>query len=170
MSTAEVAALCVAGAACVTDVASRRVPNALTVSAMAGALVLAGFESGWSGIGRASAGLAVGLLVYLPLFALRGMGGGDVKLMGALGALAGSSVIVWTALFAALAGGVMAVGLATAKGGLTRAFRNVGALIVYWRAAGLRVHPGLSIDTPGAMRLPYALPIAIGLVVALWWR
>ena len=59
----------------------------------------------------ASLGLAVGLAVFFPFFALGGMGGGDVKLMAALGTWIGWSPIVWTALYGAVAGGVMAVGV-----------------------------------------------------------
>ena len=51
------------------------------------------------------AGWAVGLAMFLPVFALRGIGGGDVKLVAALGAWIGPGAAVWLALWAAVAGG-----------------------------------------------------------------
>jgi prepilin peptidase CpaA len=164
-------ALVVAVAACVTDLGMRRIPNVLTLgSALGGAgyhLVIGGL----SGLAGAAAGWGVGFLVFLPLFALRGMGGGDVKLMAALGAWLGPGPVVWVALFAALAGGPLAVVVAASRGYLGRAFRNVWGLLMFWRIAGLRPHPTLTLDAaPAGPRLPYALPIAAGLVLTLWLR
>jgi hypothetical protein len=36
--------------------------------------------------------------------------------------------------------------------------------------AGLRPHPTLTLESSGAPRLPYAVPIAAGLVMTLWLR
>ena len=41
---------------------------------------------------------------------------------------------------------------------------------MFWRVAGLQPHPALTLDNPGSPRLPYALPILVGLVVTLWLR
>jgi prepilin peptidase CpaA len=98
------------------------------------------------------------------------MGGGDVKLLAALGAWVGPGPVVWVALYAALAGGVMAVATAISRGYLRQAVSNVGSLVTYWRIAGLKPHPALTIDSATSVRLPYALPIAAGLVVTLWLR
>jgi prepilin peptidase CpaA len=170
MTVAQGAALAVAMIACATDLRTRRIPNVLTLgAALAGGAyhLLAG---GWSGLGSAAAGWGVGLLIFLPLFALRGMGGGDVKLLAALGAWLGPGQTFWLGLFAALAGGPIAVLVALSKGYLGRALRNVWSLLMFWRVAGVRPHPALTLETPGAPRLPYALPIAVGLVMTLWLR
>jgi prepilin peptidase CpaA len=119
----------------------------------------------WSG-----AGWAVGLLLFLPLFLLRGMGAGDVKLLAAFGAWLGPAGAFWTAIYGGVAGGVLAAPLLLARGALGRTLSNVWGLIGFWRLAGVRPHPGLTLETPGAMRLPYALPIAIGALLTLWWR
>jgi prepilin peptidase CpaA len=86
MAAPHVIALVVALVGCVTDLRTRRIPNALTFSAAATAVVFHGIDAGLAGIGHSLAGLAVGLALFLPLFALRGLGGGDVKLLAALGA------------------------------------------------------------------------------------
>ena len=81
MTAFDAGAVVVATAACVTDLRSARIPNALTVFAAVVGLVA---HATWpQGLGAATSlgGAAAGLLVFLPFFALGGMGGGDVKLM-----------------------------------------------------------------------------------------
>ena len=80
--------------------------------------------NGVHGLGMAAAGWIVGILLFLPIFLLRGMGAGDVKLLAALGAWLGPLQVVWLALFASIAGGVMALLVATATGYLRTTFRN----------------------------------------------
>ena len=163
-------ALAVALTACTLDVRTRRIPNVLTLGAALGACAYHLLTRGWWGLGTAAAGWSIGLVMFLPLFALRGMGGGDVKLLAALGAWLGPGQAIWVGLFSALAGGPLAVLLALSKGYLRRAFSNVWGLLMFWRVAGLKPHPALTLESSGAPRLPYALPIAAGLVMTLWLR
>ena len=65
---------------------------------------------GWHGLAMAAAGAIVGFLVLLPFHWCGAMGGGDVKLMAAYGALLGPSGILLAALFAAVFGGLAAAG------------------------------------------------------------
>ena len=126
----------------------------------------------WYRVGTGSRGavlgLGVGLAVFFPFFALGGLGGGDVKLMAALGTWIGGSLAVWTALYGAVAGGVMAVGVGLAHGYLRQAFSNIGGLLLFWSVQGVRPVPALTLEHGHGPRLPYALPIFIGLVAALW--
>jgi len=172
MTMAQSVAVAVALAACVTDLRTRRIPNVLTLGA---ALLGFGFHLvaggwGWGGLLTSVAGWGVGLVLFLPLFALRGLGGGDVKLVAALGAWLGPGQTVWLALFTAIAGGPLAVAVALSRGYLTRALKNVWGLLMFWRVAGVQPHPALTLDSPGTPRLPYAVPIAAGLVMTLWLR
>jgi prepilin peptidase CpaA len=170
MGFSQVAALAIALAGCVTDLRARRIPNVLTFGAAAGAAGYYLAADGLAGLGFAAAGWLVGGLMFLPLFALRGMGGGDVKLMAALGAWVGPGTAVWLALYAALAGGVFALVVMLSKGYTRQAFSNVWSILAFWRVAGLQPHPTLTVESPRAVRLPYAVPIAAGLVVTLWLR
>jgi prepilin peptidase CpaA len=164
--------LAVAAAACVTDVRSRRIPNWLTFGSAAAAFGFFLTSQGWHGLGWSAAGWAVGLVMFLPFFLLRGIGGGDIKLVAALGAWVGPMSAVWVALFAAVAGGPLALALALSKGYARQAIANLWGLVGYWRLVGIRPHPGLTLEAAGAgtPRLPYALPIAVGLVMTLWLR
>jgi prepilin peptidase CpaA len=170
MTVAHAAALVVALVGCISDLRTKRLPNVLTFGAAVAAALYYFTTAGLPGLGHAIAGWAVGLALFLPLFALRGLGGGDVKFLAALGAWVGPAATVWVALWAAVAGGPLALLVAFGAGYLRKAFANVWALLMFWRVAGLQPHPAINLATPGAPRLPYALPIAVGLVVTLWTR
>lgn len=168
MTAFHVGALMVGVAAATTDLAKRRVPNALTgLSIVVGLVAHAVFPSG-QGVGAALLGFAVGLAVFFPFFALGGLGGGDVKLMAALGTWIGWSAIVWTALYGAVAGGVLALIVALAHGYLGRALTNIRGLLLFWWAQGIRPEPSLTLAHGHGPRVPYAVPILAGLVTAIW--
>jgi prepilin peptidase CpaA len=158
----------VAVVACVTDLRSRRIPNALTLSAALAGLLAHWIVQGPDGALFSASGWLVGLLVFLPFFLLRGMGGGDVKLLAALGAWLGPQETVWLAIYTGLAGGVLAVIVAASSGYLGTALRNVRSVFSFWATAGLRPVPGITLESKESPRLAYAVPIFAGGVVTLW--
>jgi Flp pilus assembly protein, protease CpaA len=168
MTIADAAASGLAAVACIADVGWRRVPNVVTFGGAALALLIAAGTGGVSAFGLALAGCFVGLLLFLPLFALGGLGAGDVKLLAALGAWLGPRDVVYVALYGAIAGGVFAVVLAYSRGYLRTAFSNLYALLTFWRVAGLRPMEGLTLDAAPGPRLAYTLPMSAGLAVTLW--
>jgi prepilin peptidase CpaA len=170
LTLAEVVALGVCLVACVFDVRTRRIPNALTFGAAAAGLVFHLAMGGIMGGLLSAGGWLLGVALFFPLFALRGMGAGDVKLVGALGAWLGVSKAIWVVLGSAIAGGVMGLAYALAIGYAKTAFWNIVGLLAYWRAVGLKPAPDLTLDRPDTPRLPYALPITVGTVVAVWFR
>ena len=165
-----IAALVVVGIAAITDLRSRRVPNILTLTAAVVAFAFHGFSSGWPALVMSLGGWVVGLMLFMPLFLLRGIGGGDVKLLAAIGAWLGPIPTIWVALFAALAGGVLAVIVSAYHGYTRQAFTNVWGLLSYWRIMGIRPHPALTLESSKSPRLPYAVPMAAGLGLALWLK
>ncbi len=167
-SVVEWAVVALAFAACATDVAWRRVPNVLTFGAALIGLVLHGALQGPHGLLLSAIGWGVGLLVFLPVFALRGLGGGDVKLMAAFGAFVGPRLVIWTALYGAIAGGVFAVALTQGRGVFVRTLGNLRFILTQWRLAGVAPVEGFTLADGASVRLPYALPLACGLLVALW--
>lgn len=161
-------ALVVGVIACVFDLRTRRIPNLLTLGGAVAALAYWLVVGGLSGLGVSAAGWGAGLFVFLPFFLLGGLGAGDVKLMACLGAWLGPSQAVWAALYAAIAGGVMAVVVALATGYLRTAVDNVYLVLIHFRVAGLRPHPELTLERGKGPRLPYALPIVVGTIAATW--
>ena len=154
--------------AAVGDVRTGRVPNALTLGAAAAGVLFSVFQSGGGGLAAGLAGFVVGLALFLPFFALGGMGGGDVKLLAAFGAWLGPMGAVWTALLASLVGGVFAIVVAASHGYLVEAIRNLGAITAVWRTVGLTPVSGFRLSDARRPRLAYAVPIGIGGLLALW--
>ena len=153
--------------ACVTDLRTRRIPNVLTFSAAAGAVLFHLATGGWQAAGWSIVGLFVGALLFLPMFALRGMGAGDVKLLAAVGAWLGPGQVAMVALATSLVGGVMAIVVALAYGYLRKALTNIYLLLAHWRVMGVSPLPAVTLEQASGPRLAYALPIAIGTVVTL---
>jgi len=160
----------VALAACVTDLRKRRVPNVLTLGAAGAAVAFHAASPTGSGLWFAVSGWGLGLLLFFVPFLLRGLGGGDVKLLAAFGAWLGPSMVLSVAAFAAIAGGVFALVVSVRHGYTRQAFSNVWGLLSYWRVMGVKTHPGLTLDATSAPRLPYAVPMAAGLGITLWLR
>jgi prepilin peptidase CpaA len=163
-----VGAILIAVVACVFDVRSRRIPNALTFGAAFAGLLFHRLVDGPEGVLVAAGGWLVGLGVFLPFFALRGMGGGDVKLLAALGAWVGPQQALWLAVYTGIAGGVLGVCVAFSRGYLKTAMRNVWSAVMYWGMVGMKPVPGLTLESKDAPRLAYAIPILAGTLVTLW--
>ena len=112
----------------------------------------------------------MGVGLFLPLFLLRGMGAGDVKLLGAVGAWLGPAVVLWAGLFATLAGGVLALAVGSINRYTGTALRNVWSLLGFWRATGIQPSPGFTISDARGPRLPYGVAIAAGTLAAVWFK
>ena len=115
--------------ATVVDIRVRRIPNLLT-AAMAGAGIgLA--ASGASGVspGASIAGFILGLALMMPGYGLGATGAGDVKFMGAVGAIVGPALVVSAFLFTAVAGGVLALAVAIRRQRLAATIAGTGRLI-----------------------------------------
>jgi prepilin peptidase CpaA len=119
----------IAGLAAISDWRARRIPNWLTVAGFVAGCALNAYTGGWPGLGHALAGAALAFLIHMPLFLLRASGGGDVKLMTALGAILGPHD--WLVLFivSAVLGGVMALVVILWRGALGRTLRNVWHIV-----------------------------------------
>jgi len=163
-------AVAIALTAVVTDLRTRTVPNALVACGALAGFAVNVWTLGGTGAVRSIGGMAAGLAVFLPFFLLRGMGAGDVKLMGALGACLGALAVLQTALVAAFAGAILAVAAALRGGMLARTLANTGRLLGSWVRRGPRPSEEMSLDNPRALKIPYALPIAAGALFIVFSR
>ena len=164
-----IVAVTVSLVACVTDVRSARIPNMLTFTAAAAAVVFHLIVGGPRAGAASVAGWFVGVLLYAPFFIIGVRGAGDAKLLAAVGAWLGPWLTLFVALYTSLAGGVMAVGVALACGYLTTAFRNLWLIITSWRL-GIANVPGMTLADSSGPRLTHALPVAVGTSLTLWLR
>src|SRR5215831_2555895 len=81
------------------DIRTRHIPNWIPVSGALLGLVIQTWDNGLQGGLTSIAGAALGLGIFLPLYMLGGMGAGDVKLFGAVGALVGPSALIIVFVF-----------------------------------------------------------------------
>jgi prepilin peptidase CpaA len=152
------------------DLRWRRVPNWLTGVGIAIGFAGNVMERGLgAGLVFAIAGFGLALGVYLGLYALRAVGGGDAKLMAAIGAIVGWRE--WGGIFlcTALLGGVAAVVVSLARGRLKKTLRNAGLALselAHGRPAYL-ANEELDVRSPKALRLPHAAVIAAGALTYL---
>jgi len=160
----------VAAAAAVIDLRTRRIPNALTFGAAACALLYHAITGGVPGALYALVGWFVGAAVFFPIFALRGLGAGDVKLLAALGAWLGPVGALYVAAGAAVAGGIVALLVALKAHYLATAIHNLRSAFGQWRVNGIRPVPELTLAQGKGPRLAYAVPIFLGTLGALWLR
>jgi prepilin peptidase CpaA len=143
----------------------RKIPNCLTLPAIALGLFLNFLGNSWNGLIFAFFGLLVGMALLMLPYLLGGMGGGDVKFMGALGALLGSYSVLNVFLYATLIGGAIALVVAIANKRLIDTFKRLWLLfkcIFLFRAplagAGL---------FKKSIAIPYGLAIGAGTFIYL---
>jgi len=143
------------------DARSGRVPNALTYPAIATALLFWSAVSLWTptpGLGSSVIGLAAGLAPFAMIYALGGLGGGDVKLMAAVGAISASWRVV-------LGGTVYAMLIALAIA-LTAMIRHRATRRTLGNLTRLGRRGGLDEGAPPSPRVPFAVAAAIGVAIA----
>jgi prepilin peptidase CpaA len=139
------------------DVRWRRIPNALTATAIIAGIVGNALSFGTTGVLLSIAGFLVGGLLLLAPVALRWWGAGDLKLFAALGAIGGPAFILWAGLYSFVAGGLMALAVLLLRRQTAPVLAGI-AVDLYTRQAP-RAESGI--------RLPYAVPIAVGTLIAL---
>lgn len=151
--------------AVVYDLISHRLPNYYLLLGLLLGAVLQVWTDGGGGLLSAAGGLAVGFLVFLPFYALGGMAAGDVKLMAVVGSFIGGAAALWAAACSLIAGTVLGILYLLLRG-------HLGKFVArYWAMASLRSYIPVESDTdPARHRFPYALAIAAGTVVSLFFE
>ena len=156
--------------AAVTDLRCRRIPNTLTFTGALLGFIYSVTINGGAGALTSIAGWALGLALFLPFYALGGMGAGDVKLLACLGAWMGPAGVIRVAIYAAIAGGAFALLVALRHRYLRRAFENIWVLLVTWRTLGIRPIDPVTLESSKGPRLAYAIPMLAGTVAAMYLR
>jgi prepilin peptidase CpaA len=177
---------CAMVAAAVIDGWQLRVPNWLTYP-----LVLSGWLYGLSldlgilagpgsgGIGGALAGTALGFALLLPVYAIGGMGAGDVKMQMGFGSWVGAffglwsglSIIFWAFCLAVIIGGVLALGMIFVRRQFRANLDNTRAILGDLLKAGSvgDIADRAKQRKPRMHLLPYGIPLCLGFVGYLLW-
>jgi prepilin peptidase CpaA len=172
-------------AAAVIDGWKLKVPNRLTFP-----LILSGWllglvhdcglweSSGSGGIGSSLLATALGFALLFPLYAVGGMGAGDVKMQMGFGAWVGSFygmravegvhpgagwIIVSAFCLAAVIGGVLAVGMMLLRGQWKTNVNNTRAILGDLLGANVRQAADRAAQRKSRMHLlPYGIPLCLG--------
>jgi prepilin peptidase CpaA len=111
-------------------------------------------------------GAGLGLVVGVVLFAARALGGGDGKLLVAVGAFLGLSRLPGALLLIGILGGFLGLGEAIRRGVILPSLYNAVSMLKRWitfRRAG----EAPTLESPGAVTVPYGVAIALGAIA--WW-
>ncbi|WP_332876034.1 A24 family peptidase [Massilia sp. S19_KUP03_FR1] len=157
-------------AAAAVDLARRRIPNLLLLTGWAAALPLH-LLSPQPGLLSALSGALCGLMAFLPLYLLRGMAAGDVKMMATVGLFVGPYDALQVAVITCCVGGVMAVAIIVGRGRARHALANVGGLLkpILMRVCGMPA-AAEPMRHPSVGGMPYGLAIAIATMWLLFMR
>ena len=151
------------------DLNYHRIPNALSLGGIVFGVALHGWISGFPGIATGLGGAAIGIGLFLPFYLLKGMGAGDVKLMGAVGAFLGPQNALLATGLTLVAGGIMAIVILLVRGGLIsllkRFFATIKCFLVYHKI----VHPPPQAGDVAVNKFPYAAAIGLGTLATLLW-
>ena len=155
--------------AAVTDLRFRKIPNLLTFPAMATALCYHLATGGLEGFLFSASGLVLGIAVLIVPFLLGGMGAGDTKLMGVVGATLGPKGVFIAALLTCLFGGIYALIICIIH-------RDVRKNILRrcWKAIKLFVYTKQVVVITEDMKekqpeLCYGIAIVTATLFYVWW-
>lgn len=155
--------------ASITDLTSRRIPNWLILLGMAASLKFQAFSPYGFGFSTWLAGFAVGLVALFPLYAMRVMGAGDVKLMATVGSFVGGSAAFAILIYTLICGGVLALTYILFKRVWKTTFQNV-MLIAMQLSSSVTAKRNFFAEFPvhSSGHLPYALAIFAGTLLHLY--
>jgi prepilin peptidase CpaA len=161
-----------------------KVPNWLTFPLVLSGWVLGllhnlGWLEGAGGIGASLAGTALGFALLLPVYAIGGMGAGDVKMqMGFgswIGAIFGLGQGLWIVFYAFCAaviiGGIMALVMIVVRGQFGRNVQNTREIVGDWfRSSSIGAVADKAAERkPRLHLLPYGIPLCLGFVGYLFF-
>jgi prepilin peptidase CpaA len=147
------------------DVRTGRIPNFLTLGGLILGLLLRA-PAGIDGMAHGVLGAGLALLVALPFFAVRALGGGDTKLLIVVGAFMGEGRLVGALLLIAVLGGIIAIVESVRRGVIVPVVLNSVDMMKRWATLG-RKGAQRSLSSPGAVSIPYGVAIALGAIG--WW-
>jgi prepilin peptidase CpaA len=140
-------------------------------------LIYHGFVGGSVGLGASLLGMLFGFGILLLLYALGGMGAGDVKFMAAIGAWLGMPVTAIVFLAASLAAGLYSLVLLLAFGNIGETWVNLQIVCHRIRVFGRHLGAEDRIETELHRRdyrrrlIPFTAMVAVGMfaVLTLAW-
>lgn len=141
-----------------------KVPNWITFPMVISGLIYSAFLG--DGIGAGMLGMCCGLACLLPLYAVGGMGAGDVKLMAGIGAWVGWQITFYSFCVSVVVGAIMAVLMVAYRGDWKKHYEQFLMILSEWSI----IKNPYKLSEIAAERksqmylLPYGIPICIGTI------
>lgn len=130
--------------------------------------------TGEGGIGASLVGTLLGFALLLPVYAIGGMGAGDVKMQMGFGSWVGAifglsrgvQIVFWAFCGAVIIGGILALAMIVIRGQFRRNASNTREIVGDWFKAGSlgAVADRAAERKPRLHLLPYGIPLCIGFV------
>lgn len=152
--------------AAISDIRFRKIPNKLTLPVFLAGLVYQLMFFGLPGLGDGLAGFAVGFGTLFILWMIGGGGGGDVKLMGAIGVWMGVNLTTWV-LFLSTVFVILGTFLVLLGGMAREGVYKTKEKYLATSAAGKK---HADRDSRNRRIMAFALPVALATWVVLAWR
>lgn len=156
-----------------------RVPNSITFPMILTGWIyctIVGAQTGgvtgaFTGLGWSLLGTVVGLLTLLPLYAVGGMGAGDVKLMAGVGAWLGSTITWWCFVNTALLGAFMSVVMVYRQKSFEKHSVNFLVILNEWFSVKNpeKLAELATERKPNMLLLPYGIPMTIGSIAYFFY-
>jgi prepilin peptidase CpaA len=149
---------------CYSDIRWNRIHNIVTIPALLTGVLLNLLFTGSAGLKLSLIGMTIGFCILLLLFLAGGIGGGDIKLLAAIGAIKGYPFILWATFYGVLVGGIIALFVMARYGVMWQSIKNIcyrGWCLV---VPGLKYVP---LDKSASLKIPYGVAIGIGTIWAL---
>jgi len=151
------------------DLRYQRIPNKLCLTGLLAAFALQGYFNQWYGLGQALLGAGAALALLLPAFYFRYLGAGDVKLMVAVGAFSGPTLLFWSVVFGLIFGTFTSFFIALYKVGWSGFIKMISRHYIY-SDSNSNVNGNAATSTKGkvagALQVPYAPALALGWLLA----
>jgi len=149
-----------------TDLFFRKLPNWLTLATILVGIGFNAFNDGLGGLVFSIFGVAAGMACLIIFYMLGGMGAGDVKMMGGVGAFLGAINVIWVSLFSLLFGGLYAVIVLLLKGRLCSTLKELMVIIkISILTQDLSNLNPVTNEKP--LRINFGLAIALGTISLL---
>ncbi len=147
-----------------TDLKARKIPNKITITAIIMGIVSNTYNNGILGMAFSVKGLVVGFLLLIIPFVIGGLGGGDVKLIMAIGAIMGDYFVIQSIIYTGIVGAIIALVLMIRY----KRFNKLKKVKEYLLSTVLLQKIQTIEDEEQPLYFPYGIAITIGTLIAFF--
>ncbi len=146
------------------DIRWHKIPRTFTTAGLIAGLL---FHAIYGGMVSALVAAVLGLAIGVAFFQLGAIGGGDVKLIVALGGMLGIYPWLYAMEVAILAAGAIALAQAIRRSMLRQTLHNIVESLRWIKSSGVRAHPVINVGNSAMLRAPFGVAAAVGVLFAI---